>query len=143
MPSPAEMAFKPEIGHHGRHHPGLCQPAVFFPAFGDDREQLVAVDHAAALVDDDDAVGVAVKRNADIGAHFAHLVRDRREVGRAAFLVDVEPIRIDADGNHVCAQFPKRSRRHLVGCAIGAIDHDAQAGQVESACGSVRLANSM
>ena len=72
---PGEMPLEAEIGHHGRDHAGLGQPAVFLPALGDHREQLVAVDHMAALVDDDDAVGVAVERDADVGAHLAHLAR--------------------------------------------------------------------
>ncbi len=72
------MALEPEIGHHGRDHAGALQAAVFLPAFGDDREQLVAVHDMAALVHDHDAVGVAVERDADIGAHLAHLVRRSR-----------------------------------------------------------------
>ena len=33
--------------------------------------------------------------------------------------------------HHFGAQFPQRRRRHLVGRAIGAIDHDAQAAEVD------------
>jgi hypothetical protein len=91
------MALEPEIGHHGGDHAGPLQPAVFFPAFGDDGEQLVAVHDMAALVNDHDAVGVAVERDTDIGAHLAHLVGDRRQIGRAAVFIDIEAIRIDAD----------------------------------------------
>ena len=40
---------------------------------GDHRQELVAVDEMAALVDDDHAIGVAVERDADIGPHFPHL----------------------------------------------------------------------
>ena len=91
------MALEPEIGHHGRHHTGLWQPAVLLPAFGNDGEQLVAVHHVAALVNDQHAVGVAVQRDADVGAHLAHLAAERGEIGRSAFLVDVETVGIDAD----------------------------------------------
>ena len=72
------MALEPEIGHHRRHHAGALKAAVVLPALGDDREQLVAVHDMAALVDDHDAVGVAVERDADIGAHLAHLGADAR-----------------------------------------------------------------
>ena len=103
------------------------------PALRDHREQLIAVDHVAALVDDDDAVGVAVQRNADVGAHFAHLAAQRFRRRGAAILVDVESIRLDADGDDVGAQFPQRFRHHLVGRAMGAIDHHPQAVEAEIA----------
>ena len=35
----------------------------------------------AVLVDDDHAVGVAVERDADVGAHFVHLLRQARPDG--------------------------------------------------------------
>ena len=69
---------------------GLGQEIVLGPAFGDHRQQLIAVDQMAVLVGDDNAVGVAVERDADIGAHLAHLARQRVGCRRAAFAVDVE-----------------------------------------------------
>ena len=133
MPCPCEEALETEIRHHGGDDAGLGEPAVFLPALRDHREQLVAVDQMAALVDQDDAVGVAVERDADVGAHLAHLLAQRLRRGRSAFLVDVESVRIDADRNHVGAQFPQRFRHHLVGRAVGAIDHHAQAVEAEVA----------
>ena len=43
----------------------------------DHGHQLVAVNDLALLVDDDDAVGVAIERDADIGAHFLDLGAQR------------------------------------------------------------------
>ena len=133
MPVAFEEALQPEIGHHGGDDAGLGEAAVFLPALRDHRQQLVAVDHMAALVDQDDPVGVAVERDADIGAHLAHLAAQRFRRGRAAFLVDVESVGLDADRNHVGAQLPQRFRHHLVGRAVGAIDHHAQAVEAEIA----------
>ena len=99
------------------------------PGFGDQRHDLVAVDDGAVLVDDDHAVGVAIERDADIGAHFMHLLRQSRRMRRTAFLVDVEAVRLVVDGDDLGAEFPQRRRRDLVGGAIGAIDDDAQARQ--------------
>ena len=133
MPVAFEEALQPEIRHHGGDDAGLGEPAVFLPALRDHREQLVAVDHMAALVDQDDPVGVAVERDADVGAHLAHLAAQRLRRGGAAFLVDVEAVRLDPDRNDVGAEFPQRFRHHLVGRAIGAIDHHAQAVEAEIA----------
>ena len=60
----------------------------------------------AALVGDHDAIGVAVERNADIGAHFADLSAHCFRRGRAAVAIDVETVRFDADRNHVGAKLP-------------------------------------
>src|SRR3954468_19581242 len=128
-----EETLQSEIGHHGRDHARLRQPAVFLPALRDHREQLIAVDHVAALVDQDDAVGVAIERDADVGTHFAHLAAQRLRRGGAAILVDVESVRLDADGDNVGAQLPKRFRHHLVRGAMGTIDHHAQAVEAEIA----------
>ena len=81
----------------------------------------------ALLVDDHHAVGVAVERDADVGAHLAHLAAQRVRRGRAAFLVDVEAVRLDADRDHLGAELPQRLGRHLVGGAVGAVDDHAQA----------------
>src|SRR5262245_11915022 len=80
----------------------------------------------ATLVDDQHAIGVAVERDADIGAHLAHLAAKLREIGRAAILVDVESVGIDADGDDVCAQFPQSAWRYAIRGAIGTIDDDPQ-----------------
>ena len=86
------------------------------------RHDLVAVDDAALLVDDHDAVGVAVERDADVGAHLAHLGAQRLRRGGAALLVDVAAVGLDADLDHLGAQLPQRLGRHLVAGAVGAID---------------------
>ena len=120
------MPLEPEIGHDGRDHRGLRQAAVLLPALGDDGEQLVAVDEVAVLVGDHHAVGIAVERDPDVGAHLAHLAAERLRLGGAAILVDVEAIGIDADREHLGAQFPQRGRNDSIGCAVGAIDDDPQ-----------------
>ena len=96
------------------------------PALRDDRHQLIAVDDIALLVDDDDAIGVAVERDADVGPEFLDLVDERLRRRRTAVEVDVVAVRLDADLDHLGAEFPERFRRHLVGCAVGAIDDDAE-----------------
>ena len=98
---------------------------------GDDRHELIAVDHVALLVDDDHAVGVAVERDADIGAHFIDLADEIAWRGRAAILVDVEAVWIDAELDHVGAKLPQGLGRNLVGRPVGAIDHRPDAVEAE------------
>ncbi len=99
----------------------------WFQDFGDQRHDLVAVDQRAVLVDDHHAVRVAVERDADVGPYLMNLLREAHGMRGAAFLIDVETVRLVVDGNDLGAQFPERQRCHLVPGAIGAIDHDAQA----------------
>ena len=106
QPDTREVALQPEIGHDGGDDPGLAQPAVAHPAFGHHRQQLVAVDQMAFFVDEDDAVAVAVERDADIRAHFAHLLAQRFGGDRSAFPVDVEAVGLDPDGDHLGAELP-------------------------------------
>ena len=107
--------------------PGLASRPSSRQLSRDHRQDLVAVDQMAVLVGDHHAVGVAVERDADIGAHLAHLAAERIGRRRAAVAVDVEAVRLDADGDDVGAQLPQRLGRHPVGGAVGAIDDDAQA----------------
>ena len=83
------------------------------------------------LVDDEHAVGVAVERDADIGAHLVDLANEILRRRRAAILVDVEAVGIDAELDHLGAELPQRLGRHLVGRAVGAIDHDPDAVEAE------------
>ena len=69
---------------------------------------LVAINNAAVLVANDEAVGVAVKRNADIGFFRPHRVGQKARIGRATALIDVEPVRRHANGDNFGPQFPKR-----------------------------------
>src|SRR5690606_23601727 len=88
---------------------------------------LVAIDHLAALIRDDDAVGVAVERDADIGAALAHRGAHALRRSGAAILIDIEAVRIGADGDDFRPELPEYRRRNLVGGAVRAVDHDAQA----------------
>ena len=95
---PLQMALEAEIGHHGGDNAVARHLAGGVPRGGDKRHQLIAVDEPAALVGDQQAVGVAVEGDADIGAAGDDLALHRRRRHGAAILVDVEPVGRDASG---------------------------------------------
>ena len=62
------MTLEPEIRHHRGDHALGRKLAAAQPVAGDERHKLIAVEHAAVLVDHDEAVGVAIERDAEMGA---------------------------------------------------------------------------
>ena len=84
-----------------------------------------AINHLALVVGDDDAVGIAVEGNANVGTQLAHLVAHDLGVRGPAAFIDVYAVGLVADLDHFGAQFPQRSGRNLVGRAIGGIDDHA------------------
>src|SRR5262249_24975588 len=62
-----KVALEPEIRHDGGDDAAARETSALLPRFGNHRHELVAVDDVALLVNDHDAVGVAVKRDPDIG----------------------------------------------------------------------------
>ena len=76
------------------------------PGRGDERHQLIPVDESAVLICDDNAIGVAVERDAYIGARLDDLGAHRLRRCRAALLIDIEPVGIIADGDGLGTEFP-------------------------------------
>ena len=122
-----EKALETEIGHDRRDQRAAREPTAARQAGRDQRHQLVAVENDAALVGDDQPVGIAVERDADIGAPRQHLAPHLFGRQRAAFAVDVEAVGRDAEREDLGAELPEHGRGDLVGGAVRAIDDDAQA----------------
>jgi len=124
-----EQHFQRHVRHQGAH--GAGHGARRQAVLDHDVQQLVAVIQAARRVTHDQAVGVAVERDAEIGA----MLDDGRGHGSrrrgAEARVDVEAVRLVADGNDFRAQFMEHVRGDMVGGAVGAIDDDLQATQVQ------------
>src|SRR6516162_3846598 len=121
-----EIALEAEVRHHGGDDAGLGEVAIVLEARRDDGQELVAVDDAAALICDDDAIGVAVEGDADVGAHLLDLGAQGGRLGRSALAIDVEAVGLDPDRHHVGAELPQRLGNYLIGRAVGAVDDDAQ-----------------
>ena len=87
----AELSLKPKVGHHGRDHGIALEVAAALQAERDQRHELIAVDHLPLLIDNDQAIGVAIEREADVRAVLA-TVSEQLRVRRAAAVVDVRPL---------------------------------------------------
>ena len=118
--------FKSQVGHHGGDDGVIGQSAPALPGPGDQAEHLVAVDHTAPLVAKHHAVGVAIKRDADIRAMSQDRLAQGFGVLGTTMVIDVDAGRLDAQCDHFGAQFPQDAGRGLVGRAVGAIDDDFQ-----------------
>ena len=90
-------------------------------------QQLVAVVQASCGVHQLQAVGVAVKRHAVVGPAVLDRLHQRRRGRGTETGVDVQPVRAAADGDHLGTQLVKNIGCHMVGGAMGGIDHDFQA----------------
>ncbi len=128
-----QEALQAEVRHDGGHHPAAVQTVLLGVGLGDDGHDLVAVDDHAPLVADHQPVGVAIERDADIGAVVAHGLGHGGRMGRAALLVDVGAVRADANLDHLGPEFVEGGGRDLVGGAVGAIDHHPEARQAHLA----------
>ena len=89
---------------------------------------LVAVDDLAALVDRDDAVGVAVEREADVGAVLdAPLGADRSGCVEPQSALMLRPSGSALSTTTSAPSGPQRTRAGVERGAVRAVEHDAQA----------------
>ena len=127
MPGLAHAGVEAVVGHH-RH--GDARDAEVDRG---ERDQLVAVDDRAVAVDREHAVAVAVEREAGVVAARAHGLRERVDVRGAAAVVDVAAVGLGREHLDVGAEPAEQRGRDLVGGAVGAVEQQPHAGQVERA----------
>ena len=90
-------------------------------------QDLVAIDHAAALVHGQAAVGIAVVGKAHVQALLHHVALQTLHMRGAAVDVDVKTIRRGIDHAHVGAQRVEHRLGHRGRRAVGAVDADLDA----------------
>src|SRR5205823_12722234 len=69
-----EVTFQPDIRHHRADHAATLQLSVLRPGTRDQSQDLIAVDDKALLVAHHHPVGVAIQRDAEIGARLLDLL---------------------------------------------------------------------
>jgi hypothetical protein len=116
-----------QVGHHGGDHGVGAQHAPLPHRQREDGQDLVPVDLLARVVDRQAPVGVAVVRDAEVGA----VLQDRRldlvEVGGPVAVVDVEAVRVGTDGDHPGTGPLEGDRGDPGGRAVRLVEHHRQA----------------
>ena len=125
-PALAQGQLHGHVGHERTDHTRHLGTAVQ-AVRGHDVEQLIAVEQTAFGVDDLQAVGVAVERNAHVCTMFGHGLDQGLGVGGAHAFVDVQTVGSATDFDDLSAQLVEHGRGNLVGRAVGTVDHDLQA----------------
>ena len=133
-------AVEAVVGHHRHGHAIARQPALAAQVQGGERHQLVAVHHRAVAIHRQDAIAVAVEGEAHVMAA-GNALGQALHVGGPAFVVDVAAVGIRRDHLEVGAQAPEDLGCHAVGGAVGAVEQDAAAGQVQVAEAELELAH--
>src|SRR6185437_12985568 len=88
---------------------------------------VIAIDHRAGFVAQEDAVGVAVVCDADAGVVLADFPAHLLGMHGTAVLVDVHAVGLIAVNNHFRAEFAQDAGRGFVSGAVRAIHHQAHA----------------
>ena len=110
-----------------RHHGTARETPVLVQVHTAHVQDLVAVDHAAALVHGQAAVGIAIVGKAHIQALLHHVALQALNMRRAAVDIDVKAVGRGIDHAHIGAQCVEHRLGHR-GCrAVGAIDADLDA----------------
>ncbi len=125
----SERDLEPDVAHHGRDHGIAAKPAVGLHLLGAHQHHVVAVDDAAAGVDQDGAIAVAVERDAESEIALPHDLGQHLRMRRAHAFVDVPAIGIRPEERDLETQLAKQRRRHRRHRAVRAIDGDADAAQ--------------
>ena len=128
--SRCERMLETEVAHHRADHRTL-ELALVLAGRRQDEQQLVAVDEVALLVGHQDPIAIAVQRNADVGPDRRYGQFEQFRVCRTAIVVDIATVRRATDGNDLGAQVGQRPRTDLVAGAIGAVEDDLQAFEVD------------
>ena len=136
-PALFEGGFRPHVGVKGANRCGEGKRASFQHIAGEDVEYAVAVHDVPLLIAGDDAVGVAVEGEPEIGVLCPDRFGEDLGVQRTAAVVDVRAVEGGGCGMHFRARPLEHFGRDRRSGAAGAVQHDAQPGK-SSCAGAYR-----
>ncbi|MFM1941937.1 MAG: hypothetical protein RI897_919 [Verrucomicrobiota bacterium] len=98
-----------------------------------DGHDVVAIDELSGFIAEEDAIGVAVVGDAEVGAMFPDFLGHEAWVHGAAVLVDIGSIGCVPVDEDFCSEFTEDAGGGFVGGPVGAIDDDAHTVESHSA----------
>ena len=128
----AHRQVEPEVGHHGDHHRVVTKQSAAVQIGRADRQDVVAVDHVAELVDSDQTVGITIEGDPDVCPLGAHHGLQPGRIGGAAAIVDVGAVRLGVDHHDLRPAALKDLGDEVRGSPVGGIDDHPQ---TRRACG--------
>src|SRR5436305_10871379 len=96
-------------------------------------DEFVAVGDYPVPIDGEHTVAVPVEREADVIVAARGSLDDRVQMGRAASVVDVAPVRLFGQHLDLGAQSPEDFRSRTESCPVGAVEQHPAPAQVELA----------
>ena len=121
-----ERLVEAEVTHDSGDQRVSLQATSLEVVDGGDGHDLVAIDEVSIFITEQDAVGVTIVRDANLGSAFADEFLDLLGVGAAAVGVDVGAVGVVVDDDKVGAEFAQDAGAGLVGRAVAAIERDAE-----------------
>ncbi len=85
--------FPIQITHHGRHQSIIFQLMPFLQIKCQDRHDAIAIYFLAVLINQDEAIGIAIKSDSQIRMRFTHSLLKSLGVQCAALVVNIQSIR--------------------------------------------------
>lgn len=125
----SQNSLEAEIGHGSGDDAISLELILGFEMTRGGKENAVAVDDCSGFADEEGAVGIAVKGDAELGAFRDDPLLQAFEVKRTAASVDIAAVGRDAHGDDVRAKRAEELRAEFVCGAIGAIQNDSKAGK--------------
>lgn len=99
---------------------------------GDGEENAIAVHDFSRFADEERAIGIAIKGDAETGAFGDDALLQTLKMQRTAAVVDVAAVGGNTHGDDVGAESTEEFGAELVGGAVGAIENDAETGEAGS-----------
>ena len=118
-----------KVAHQRAHH--AIEPALGLARRGDHIEQFVTIVDLSTMVDHDQTIGIAIECDPQIRPLGEYRLAQMLWPRGADLVIDVESVWLHPDGQHLGAQLVKHARCDLVGRAMGAVQGNAHAAQVQ------------
>ena len=119
-----ERFIQAEIAHDGGDQRIVAQLAGAQKIDSGNGEDFVTIDNLAVVVAEQDAIGIAVVSDADIGVAQLHGALNFLRVRAAATVVNIHAVRLIVNNGDIGAELAQDARRRFVSGAVGHIDSD-------------------